>query len=157
LVRHLPAAKVVETGVARGLTSRIILEAMERSGTGRLWSIDLPATDPTVHDEIAVAVPDRLCRNWTYIAGTSRRVLPKLLEQIAPIDLFVHDSSHTRRNVLFELGTAWAAIRRGAVVADDVEQNAGFASFGSEHPDASCLVAEADDGGALFGIAFTSA
>lgn len=42
LTRHLRPEFVVETGVARGLTTRVILEAMDRNGRGRLWSIDLP-------------------------------------------------------------------------------------------------------------------
>ena len=36
LTRHLRPANVVETGVARGFTSRFILEALERSGAGHL-------------------------------------------------------------------------------------------------------------------------
>lgn len=62
---------------------------------------------------------------WTYISGTSRRRLPGLLSQSWPIDLFVHDSSHTERDMLFELERAWPAIGRGAIVADD-----GGALFG---------------------------
>jgi hypothetical protein len=42
LTRHLSPKKVVETGVAHGVTSRCILEAFTRSGDGHLWSIDLP-------------------------------------------------------------------------------------------------------------------
>jgi hypothetical protein len=42
LTRHLRPTKVVETGVARGLTSRFILEALEKNKTGHLWSVDLP-------------------------------------------------------------------------------------------------------------------
>src|SRR5271156_5195455 len=42
LIRHLRPNHVVETGVARGFTSRFILEALERNGSGHLWSIDLP-------------------------------------------------------------------------------------------------------------------
>ena len=42
LTRHLKPKNVVETGVAHGLTSRFILEALERNGAGHLWSIDRP-------------------------------------------------------------------------------------------------------------------
>lgn len=42
LVRHLKPKRVVETGVAHGVTSRFVLEALERNGSGHLWSIDLP-------------------------------------------------------------------------------------------------------------------
>ena len=36
LIRHLKPTKVIETGVAHGVTSRFILEAMERNGGGDL-------------------------------------------------------------------------------------------------------------------------
>ena len=153
LMIHLRPEKVVETGVARGVTSRVILEALERSGAGHLWSIDLPAMDPSLHHEIAVAVPDRLRARWTYITGTSRRRLPRLLGDIGPIDFFVHDSSHTERNVRFELGQASAAMEDGVIVADDVEQSAAFDELASRLPNDATLVVEADDASAMFGIA----
>lgn len=153
LTTHLRPERVVETGVARGITSRVILEGLDRARTGHLWSIDLPATDRTLHGEIGVAVPERLSGRWSYISGTSRRRLPRLLEEIPPIDLFVHDSSHTERNILFELKTAWAAIRRGVVVADDVNQSAGFARFTAALAPGTSFVVPADDESAQFGIA----
>jgi predicted O-methyltransferase YrrM len=152
LIHALRPAKVVETGVAHGVTSRIILEALERAGNGHLWSIDLPAMDSTIHHEIGIAVPDRLRARWTYITGTSRRRLPGLLSQIGPIDLFVHDSSHTERNMSFELQQAWPAIRRGAIVADDVHQSPAFAKFTASVLTAGSYVATADDASALFGV-----
>jgi len=153
LVCHLRPQRVVETGVAHGITSRVVLEALERAGAGHLWSIDLPAMDPTLHGAIAVAVPERLRGGWTYIAGTSRRHLPGLLAQLRRIDMFIHDSSHTRRNMLFELRQAWPALDRGAIVADDVNQSAAFADFvAAVAPDAT-YVAPAADAAALFGIA----
>ena len=42
LTRHLRPRNIVETGVAHGVTSRFILEALERNGLGHLWSIDRP-------------------------------------------------------------------------------------------------------------------
>jgi len=42
LARHLRPQHVVETGVGRGVTSRAVLEALERNGHGHLWSMDLP-------------------------------------------------------------------------------------------------------------------
>jgi Methyltransferase domain len=153
LTIHTKPAKVVETGVARGVTSRVILEAFERTGTGHLWSIDLPAMDPSLHHEIGLAVPEDLRARWTYIAGTSRRRLPRLLQDVGPIHLFVHDSSHTERNVRFELGQAWPAMARGAIVADDVEQSCAFSVLTAQLPSEAWYVAAADDARARFGIA----
>jgi hypothetical protein len=152
LAHHLPATSVVETGVARGITSRVILEALQRGGEGRLSSIDLPALDTAFHSEIGAAVPSELRDRWTYLNGTSRKRLPGLLAELGEIDLFVHDSSHTTRNVRFELERAWGAMRRGALVADDIERNEGFRHFTRAHPDAPALVATADDGVAIFGV-----
>src|ERR1700752_2687458 len=76
LVAHLRPAAVIETGVAHGLTSRVILEGLHRNGGGRLWSVDLPAIDPALHHEIGIAVPADLRPHWTYSEGTSRQRLP---------------------------------------------------------------------------------
>jgi hypothetical protein len=131
LVRHLRPNTVIETGVARGFTSRFILEALERNGRGHLWSIDLPPMRaPKLHSYIGAAVRPELHHRWSYVRGTSRQHLPKLLAQLKQVDLFVHDSRHTERNVLFELTQAWSALRvRGAVVADDIHENCGFDAF----------------------------
>jgi predicted O-methyltransferase YrrM len=152
LTGHLHPEDVVETGVARGVTSSVILERLERAEAGHLWSIDLPALDPSLHEQIGVAVPPELRRRWTYIRGTSRQRLPRLLGP-GPIDLFVHDSIHTERNLRRELRLAWAALRPGgAIVADDIERNGAFEAFASATPDARAIVAQADDGAACFGI-----
>ena len=45
LVRCLKPTSVVETGVAHGVTSRFVLEALHKYGKGRLWSIDRPPVE----------------------------------------------------------------------------------------------------------------
>jgi hypothetical protein len=153
LTRHLRPSVVVETGVARGVTSHVILAALERNGTGRLVSIDLPALDPALHDQIAAAVPKDLRGRWSYVSGTSRRRLPRLLTELEDLGLFVHDSSHTERNLRFELERVWPVLRPGgAVVADDVDRSTGFAKFVGGMPAGASLVAAADDERALIGL-----
>lgn len=131
LVRHLRARTVLETGVAHGVTSRFVLEALVRNGGGHLWSIDLPPQlHPEVHSQIGLAVNSQLRQNWTYIPGSSRRRMPDLLRRIAPIDLFIHDSRHTDYNVMFEMMSAWIVLRPGgAMVIDDIDSNRGFHTF----------------------------
>jgi Methyltransferase domain len=153
LTLHRAPRKVVETGVARGVTTRFILEALERNRNGHLWSIDRPPLDRRLQSQIGAAVPGQLRDRWTLIRGTSRRMLPGLLRRIAPIDLFVHDSLHTERNLRFELTRAWQAIEhQGAVVADDVERNGAFTDYAQGAPELVSLVAPADDGRSRFGI-----
>jgi Methyltransferase domain len=155
LVRHLRPTRVVETGVGRGLTSCIVLEALERSGTGHLWSIDLPPPlTPGLRRQTGIAVPSRLRREWTYVRGSSRRRLPNLARELEAIDLFIHDSMHTTRNVLFELNTAWEALRAGGMIlVDDVDLNRGFELFaGSRGDEASVIVGTSDDGERILGL-----
>jgi hypothetical protein len=142
LTRHLQPTKVVETGVAHGVTSRFILEAMQKNGRGHLWSIDVPPLEPFLRRQVGVAVGRHFPERWSYIKGSSRRRLPFLLSRLGQIDIFIHDSLHSERNVRFELDRAFVALRPGgAIVVDDVDANWGFKSFTqtfSDHPSTVC-------------------
>lgn len=154
LVAHLRPAAVVETGVAHGLTSRVILESLHRNGNGHLWSVDLPAVDPALHHEIGAAVPHDLRSRWTYVEGTSRRRLPELVRGLRQVDLFVHDSLHTARNTCFELDTVWPALPPGGVaVVDDIDHSLGFRRFVERVAPRSWFTATHVTGGGLWGAA----
>lgn len=133
LVRHLRPEQVVETGVARGISSAFTLEAMARNGTGHLWSIDLPPLGGDWESQIGIAVAPERRDQWTYIRGASRRILPGLLARLGSIDLFTHDGLHTRKCQDFEYRAAWPRIRDGgALVSDDANFSDAFASFAAE-------------------------
>jgi len=145
LVLHLRPRNVVETGVGHGVTSRFILEALERDGAGHLSSIDIPALDPVLRAQVGMAVGDRLRQRWSYVEGSSRRRLPALLAKLGQIDLFIHDSLHSQRNVRFELDRAWPILRPGgAIVLDDIDANDGFHFFNRDFPVHPSFVCEAE-------------
>jgi len=145
LVRHLKPRKVVETGVGHGVTSRCILEALARNGEGHLWSIDLPPIDRAWRKQVGMAVGDAHADRWTLIHGSTRRRLPDLLSSLGEIDLFIHDSLHSERNVRFELDQAWPVLApNGALVVDDVDANAAFQSFTQAFPHHPSLLGEAE-------------
>jgi hypothetical protein len=146
LIRHLKPNKIVETGVAHGVTSRFVLEALERNGSdGRLWSIDLPSLDHNLRLRVGAAVGPRFADRWTLLRGTSRQHLPKLLASLGEIDLFIHDSLHSKRNVVFELQTAAPAVApRGVIVIDDIDANWGFDVFTKANPMLPSFIAEAE-------------
>jgi Methyltransferase domain len=130
IVAHARPTTVVETGVAHGLFSRVILEGLRRNGTGQLWSVDLPAVDSALHREIGTAVPEEIRSRWTYVPGTSRERLPSVVRRAGNVDLFVHDSLHTARNLCFELDTIWPDLTPGGVaIVDDVDHSLGFRTF----------------------------
>lgn len=155
LTRHAAPSAVVETGVARGLTSRVILEALTANGAGRLCSIDLPpaAPDPFTARQRAAAVSERLKRRWTLVHGSSRRRLPRLLDELGRIDLFVHDSRHSHRNVCFELTRAWGALREGGfLLVDDVHHHDAFLPCVERFGEPPSIVCPSDDRRGLFGV-----
>jgi methyltransferase family protein len=145
LIHHLRPNRVVETGVAHGFTSRFILEALKRNQIGQLWSIDLPPISGDLQRQVGIAVPEHLRQRWTYIRGSSRRRLPRLLRELKQIDLFVHDSLHSERNVRFEMNQAVRTLTsKGAIVVDDVDANWGFHSFAQSVPEYDTIVCEAE-------------
>lgn len=154
LVRHLRPTNVLETGVARGVTSSLILEALERNDHGRLWSIDLPPLlDRDLSVQTGAAISGRQRARWTLIRGSSRHKLPKLLRLLGRVDLFVHDSIHTERNLLFEWNAVVMLMEPGGVlVADDVQRHHGLTTFTNEHELSWALVGEHSDGEGLFAV-----
>jgi Methyltransferase domain len=148
LVAHLRPGRIVETGVARGMTTRALLEGLEHNGAGHLWSIDLPPLlEHALATETAAAVPERLYDRWTLRHGSSRRVLPGLVAELGSIELFVHDSMHTTRNLRFELEHIWPALAAGGVaLLDDVEKNAAIRDFLESHPGTPSMVCASSDG-----------
>jgi hypothetical protein len=161
VVRHRRPAAVVETGVARGITTAVVLEALARNGSGRLWSVDLPPQmRPGQNDEIGIAVSPERTGEWTLLRGSSHKLLPPLLAERGSIGLFIHDSRHTAANVLRELKAAWPRLDPGGVaVVDDIDLNSGFARFSPDDEPAAKLVAPSAapdparrEGHSLFGI-----
>jgi predicted O-methyltransferase YrrM len=126
---------VLETGVAYGVSSVFILKALEVNGRGTLHSVDLPPLRSEYKRFWGIAVPEALKDRWRLHRGSSARVLPRLLREIRTIDLFVHDSLHTRGNMRREFDTVWPHLRNGAVLmADDVERNRAFSELRQKRP-----------------------
>jgi methyltransferase family protein len=131
LTVHGHCRRIVETGVGRGITTRMVLEALSRQDSGRLWSIELPPQlRSQLNDQIGCAVLPQLRSRWDLIWGPSRRRLPALLITLETVDLFIHDSRHTTRNTFFELSSVWSKVPRGgALLIDDVDLNDAVPTF----------------------------
>lgn len=140
VVRSVRARRVVETGVANGISTTYLLHALAISGAGRLYSVDIgddSVCPPGKH--VGWAVPHWLVDRWELHLGDAREVLPRLLDELGEIDVFIHDSLHTEEHMLFEFSQAWAHLRPGGVlIADDATWNAAFACFIADR--AACWV-----------------
>jgi predicted O-methyltransferase YrrM len=130
LLKELLPETVVETGVARGVTSGLVLKGLAEKERGHLWSIDLPPVKDPWRQQFGAAVPSELRDRWTFRRGSSQRLLARVCAEVVDVDLFVHDSLHTSEHVKFELETVWPHLRvGGAMVVDDVDSNDGLARF----------------------------
>lgn len=143
LCRALRPAVALETGVAHGVTSAYVLAALAENGRGALHSVDLPPLAPGADAHVGALVPAELRGRWTLHRGASRRVLPGLLAELAPVGLFVHDSLHTYLNVRDELRLVAPRLDRpAAVVIDDADMNGAPDAWAARHALASAWVAE---------------
>jgi predicted O-methyltransferase YrrM len=150
ICRLLQPRVVIETGVAAGISSAFVLKALEDNSSGLLHSIDLPnyeemlvGTDPKyaeggpkavlpVGQQSGFVIPGQLRSKWNLHLGLSSEILPNVLSEVGQIDMFIHDSEHSYRNMLFEYRTAWPSIREGGVLlSDDVSWNRAFHDFSS--------------------------
>ncbi|HEX6708861.1 MAG TPA: class I SAM-dependent methyltransferase [Rubrobacter sp.] len=135
LCRLIRPSIVIETGVAYGVSSAFVLRALEENGQGTLHSVDLPPLRREYERYWGIAVPDDLKGRWELHRGASARVLPRLLEEKGMVDLFLHDSLHTYRNMRREFDTVWSHLRNGgALLADDVERNRAFGELQRKRP-----------------------
>jgi hypothetical protein len=152
---HARPQVVIETGVAHGVTSRVVLEALSRNGSGRLWSIDLPFPfDRRLHAQTGVAVPDACRPRWTYLEGSSKQRLRPLIAETGQVDMFIHDSLHTARNTLFEMEQAASAMTAGGVMlVDDIGSHDGFTAFAWRNPGYRTIICPSADKVGIFGIA----
>lgn len=154
-VVHARPRAVIETGVAHGVSSQIVLAALAQNDGGHLWSIDLPhPLRAGLHAETGVVVTERHRSRWSYIEGPSRQRLPALVASVGQLDVFIHDSLHTARNTLFEMEQAARVMRPGGVMLiDDIFEHDGFATFARRHPDYRTMICQPSDKLGVFGIA----
>jgi len=155
LTRRNGTAKVVETGVAQGVSSYAILKALEMNGGGKLISIDLPNRNPDgyvykdgTHDPVYTPsslspgwlVPEELRKFWDFRLGRSQDLLPKIEGNI---DLFYHDSEHSYDNMMFEFEWAHGRLHEDGILAsDDIRWNRAFDEFKVRHPDMKTFLRE---------------
>ncbi|GGM76716.1 hypothetical protein GCM10007108_13490 [Thermogymnomonas acidicola] len=145
LVRKYRPNRLIETGVAQGVSSSVILKAITVNGEGHLTSIDLPTysragrmnadgvldrahVDPSLGP--GWVVPKDLRTNWSLILGDSKE---KLKELGGDIDFFFHDSEHSYSHMMLEYEWALGHMRSGVICSDDISWNRAFMDFRKNH------------------------
>lgn len=116
ITRCLKPDVVLETGVGYGITSAVILRAMEHNDSGELISIDLPPLSDPYGTHTGLAVPEYLRRRWALYFGSSRQLLPKTLRATGGIGLFISDSANVYTLQRYEFESTWGVLSPGGMM-----------------------------------------
>lgn len=94
VAEHLQATKVVETGVAYGWSSLVILLSLNnrRGQSPKLVSTDRPYPNRDNEQYVGRVVPAELRAMWRILKGADRQVLPIALRTLGEIDMCHYDS-----------------------------------------------------------------
>jgi predicted O-methyltransferase YrrM len=121
---------IVETGVAYGVSSSYILQALSENNKGKIISNDYIFRPWQSKKMIGSAIPKNLLQRWELKIGTSEKLLDDIFKKFSSIDIFLHDSLHTYKNMSFEFEKAWPFINEGGfLLSDDVISNNAFSDF----------------------------
>jgi len=126
LTRWQRPAIVVESGGYLGMSSAFILKALADEGltTAKLYSLEM---DPKC--DHGALIPSELRSQFVPLRGRVEDFI-KRDELPSRIDMFLHDSSHRHRHMLWEFRQFWGRLRDGGLlVSHDVHFNAAFAEF----------------------------
>jgi predicted O-methyltransferase YrrM len=130
-IRLRKPSSVLEIGVAHGVSSAVILHALEENGAGRLTSIDFPMLVMDDGD-VGRLVPANLRSRWDLHLGPSSLLLAGLARERAPIDLFLHDGDHTYPAQIADFRSVWPHITSGGLFVVDDVCNPAFEEFADE-------------------------
>jgi hypothetical protein len=154
LARIRRPSVIVETGVCYGVTSAFLLKAIQVNGSGVLHSIDLPPLGKAADDFVGRLVARELRANWRLHRGRSQDLLPGIVREVGMVNLFVHDSLHTYRNMRREFETVTPNLASdGLIIADDVEGNCAFPEWVSHSSPAYSAVVQEGSKHSLLGVA----
>lgn len=142
LVYALQPRRVIETGVASGASSTMILEQLAHQSDAMLVSIEIEGPKSAFYGEL---IPEHLRPFWQLHIQKDQPLLPELLAEIGEIDLFLHDSRHSVYHMLWEYELAWQYLRPGGCLAShDILTTSAFQQFQTQH--SSQIVAGASIG-----------
>ena len=82
---------------------------------------------------IGSIIPQNLKERWTLVLGISNKKLQQVFDNLEDVDIFIHDSLHTYKNMMFEFECAINKLKQGIIISDDVLENDAFHDFTREH------------------------
>jgi predicted O-methyltransferase YrrM len=123
LIRSKKPRLVLETGVANGFSTHLVLAALNRNKKGSLVSIE-------IQKDVGQLLGNMDKSRWTLVVGKPKTTLLRTLKKIGKVDVFLHDSFHSYENMLFEFNAVYEKASDDFVVlSDDASSNGAFLEF----------------------------
>jgi predicted O-methyltransferase YrrM len=120
---------VVESGGFVGLSAAFILKGLADAGASDATLYSIESAENCDHGGL---IPEELRRQFVPLRAKVEDIV-RTNELPAKIDMFLHDSSHRYRHMLWEFRQFWPRLRDGGLlVSHDVHMNAAFARFVAE-------------------------
>jgi|LakMenEpi03Aug12_release.lakeMendotaPanAssembly.Ray.scaffolds.fasta_scaffold459885_1 hypothetical protein len=116
LIRVVKPKLVIETGVAAGISSTLILSALEKNHYGTLTSFDIT-------NKVGELIPGRLRILWTLKVLNGFNLRNKFRKEITKVKenfIFLHDSNHAFKWQRFELLACISTGKSRFFLIDDV-------------------------------------
>lgn len=126
MVRIFQPDTVLETGVANGISSYYILNALSKNNKGMLQSMDI---DFNVGELLQETERGRWRLNVIH-KSSANADFKNVVSSLPKIDIFIHDSDHSYMWQMLEYETVYEKIRDDGVLAsDDVDFSYAFEDF----------------------------
>lgn len=119
VIRATKPEVVVETGVANGYSTAIMLCALEKNMKGKLISVEISENVGRLVNMLNIGK-----KRWQLVVGKPRENIVSALNGEKQIDIFIHDSDHSYENMKFEFDEAYKKIKdTGFIMSDDINWN----------------------------------
>lgn len=114
----------MESGVANGVSTFFILNALSKNGNGSLVSIDIT-------DDVATFLTDEEKKRWRLkvidIRHNPRKQFQKIMDEAASLSIYIHDGDHSYTWQTMEYYAALKKLKAGGLLfSDDIDSSYAF-------------------------------
>jgi predicted O-methyltransferase YrrM len=130
VIRALRPTTMLETGVANGDSTFFVLNALQRNGCGTLHSVEVDSAAGVVLESA-----ERSRWQLHVLKGDNFRLqFARIISELPPIHVFMHDSDHWYDWHLFELESVLPHMSAvGVILSDDIADSPAFFDFCVKH------------------------
>lgn len=131
LVSYYKLKNLLETGVALGVSSHAMLQALKDNNSGHLYSSDFPIMRlENPYKFIGVLVDEKLRCNWSLYLEGDKKNLVKILSKINKVDLIHYDSEKRYHGRKYVFNLLENLINKDTIVVmDDIQDNSFFYDY----------------------------